>query len=81
MEFIGKCDECQRLWREYSAATNEHIKLESKLKLAALSRDDEAVIDLTPRVERAGERRLQAREAIRAHEKVAHTVADSAAAE
>ncbi len=80
MKFIGDCAECQRLWREYSAATTEHIKLEGKLAIAAIARDDESVIRLAPEVECAALTRLAARDAIKAHEHGAHPSAEGASA-
>jgi hypothetical protein len=76
---ITDCAECQRLWHEYSAATAEHIKLDNKLSLAALSRDTDAVSRLTPEVETAVVTRSMARRAIEIHEMDAHA-ADAATA-
>jgi hypothetical protein len=76
-----KCDECQRLWQEYSRATTDHIRLDSKLRLAALSYDQEGILVLTRQVEGAEEQREWAREAIRKHEATHETthVEDAAA--
>jgi hypothetical protein len=79
MKFISKCDECARLWREYSMSTTEHIKLESKLQVAALSGDTENLPELSLMVEQAGEKRVGDREAIRQHEQAAHPQQSQAA--
>jgi hypothetical protein len=73
------CYECQRLWQEYARATTDHIRLDSKLRVAALSRDQDAILTLTHQVESAEERREWAREAIRKHEATPHATADAAA--
>jgi hypothetical protein len=69
MKFIADCAECKRLWRELAAATTEHIKLESKLSVAAIAHQAEAIIALTPSLEPAAIRRSAARESIWAHER------------
>ena len=35
LKYIADCADCQRVWHAYSAATTEHIRLESKLQIAA----------------------------------------------
>jgi hypothetical protein len=50
----------------------EHVKLDSKLKIAALTRETEAVAELTIATESASIARTAAREAIRHHEESAH---------
>ena len=62
------CEECSRLWREFAAATTEHIRLENKLQLAALQCDLDGIAILTPQVEAAAEKRQSLREGIRWHE-------------
>jgi hypothetical protein len=62
------CQECQRLWREYAAATTAHISAENKLRRAAVGRDIDAIAALTPHEEVASQKRAAAREAIRQHE-------------
>jgi hypothetical protein len=81
MNFIKDCVTCQRLWREYSAATAEHIKLEGKLKIAALSRETGHVSELTVFVEKAAAERVAARRAIAEHQWATHEAGDAAAAE
>jgi hypothetical protein len=56
------------LWQEYARATTDHIRLDSKLRLAALSHDQAAIVVLTHEVESAEEQREWTREAIRKHE-------------
>ncbi len=64
------CAECERLWEEYSAATFEHVNIDSRMKMAelrqeltvALSREDHAA---TQKLESA-QRRLREHEATHA---------------
>jgi hypothetical protein len=72
------CEECHRFWQEYASATTEHIRLDSKLRLAALSHEHELIPSLTQEVETAGALRESTREAIRKHEA---THAEDAAAD
>ena len=72
------CEDCQRLWREYALGTTEHIRLDSKLRLAALEHDEEKIRTLTPEVERAEETRYTLRRAIREHDVKTHMEAASA---
>jgi hypothetical protein len=72
LQFRPDCAHCHRLRLEYYRATTEHIKLEGKLKLAALEHDDETVAVLAPEVEQAAAKRSVARQAIKDHEAVAH---------
>jgi hypothetical protein len=68
------CEECQRLWREYAVATTNHIRLDSKLRLAALERDLEGIRMLTIEVETAERERAASRDVLRRHEAEAHSV-------
>ncbi len=64
------CPECQRLWREYAAATTTHIGLENKLRVlptGSVTRDS-----LTAEIAKAATVREQARQAIHQHEATAH---------
>ena len=56
------------MWREYTAAANEHVRLANKLQLAALNCDFEAMAILTLEMESAIEKRQASRETIRNHE-------------
>jgi len=71
--FIQDCVECISLRREYSRATTAHIALEGKLRIAALAHDRERVDTLSPQVESAAVSRAAAREAMKAHEQIAHS--------
>jgi hypothetical protein len=62
------CEECRRLWREYTLATTDHVRLGNNLQWAAFKCDREAIPILTPQVESAAEKRHSSREAIRGHE-------------
>jgi len=62
------CEECDRLWREYASATVEHVRLESKLRLAALCHEDEKIEALTLDAEQAGITRRGWLDSIRKHE-------------
>ena len=65
---LAGCEECSRLWREYTVATLEHVRLANKFQLAALSCDTEAIATLALQVESAIEKRHASREAMRGHE-------------
>jgi hypothetical protein len=73
------CTECQRLWREYAAATNTHVELESKLRLASMERDSKSGKELARQIAAAGTVRDKARQAIQQHETDAHAGAADAA--
>lgn len=62
------CEECTRLWLEYAAATTEHIRLDSKFRLAVLERNVGSITLLKPQVESAERLRNELRVAIRKHE-------------
>jgi hypothetical protein len=68
MNFIKRCAECQRLWREYSIATARHITLEDELQLAGAAR----LTELKVQVESAAQHRSQAWQALSRHKKEAH---------
>ncbi len=80
MGLVEGCAECERLWREYSAATTEHIRLEGKLDVARLSHDDESVRSIAPSVAEAGSTRMTARAAFQAHQRDVHAAAGAAEA-
>jgi hypothetical protein len=77
---MDDCAECIRLWREYAAATKEHIALEGKLRIAEIARDSARVTALSPQVEGAGVKRTAARNGIKAHEEDAHPSSGAAEA-
>ena len=62
------CSECTRLWSEYALATRHFLKLEGRLQIADLSRDETTVSELTPLVLRASDERSDRRRQIEAHE-------------
>ena len=66
------CVECRRLWREYSAVARELVRLDSKLKAAALIPDRVAMEELTHQLESATAMRTQLREEIDEHEARTH---------
>src|SRR5437868_1749506 len=67
------CPECQGLWQEHASATREHIRLNSKLQVAALSHDDPAAIQvLNQQVEGTKAQRERTRAAMRKHEATTH---------
>jgi hypothetical protein len=68
MTWVAGCEECRGLWREYVDATTEHIRLGSKLQLAEMGSETEAIGILTPQLKSAAEKRQLSREAIRGHE-------------
>jgi hypothetical protein len=64
------CPECQRLWREYAAATNTHIALENKLR--TLEQGSSQAEALMREVSAAAIVRENARQAIQKHEASLH---------
>ena len=64
------CSECQRLWREYAAATTTHVGLESKLR--SLEQDSAAAQALADDVSTAANVRETSRRAIHQHEADLH---------
>ena len=66
------CEECARLWKEYARATTAHLRVDSKLRVAALAHDSQQIIALTPELEAAESSRTLLREAIHEHERLAH---------
>ena len=72
------CPECTRLWSEYALATRHYLKLEGRLQIADLSRDEKTVAELTPLVQRAAVERTDLRRQIEAHEPVGRAEAATA---
>jgi len=72
------CPECTRLWSEYALATRHYLKLEGRLQIADLSRDEKTVAELTPLVQRAAVERTDLRHQIEAHEPVGRAEAATA---
>lgn len=66
------CPECQRLWHEYAVAIRTHIRLEYKLRGAAMEGDPEQIQAIPEDADRADLARANLREAIRNHEEKAH---------
>ena len=62
------CPECNRLWREYGFATNEDIKLNGQVKIAALQHDPELSKKLAPVSDAATHERESLRQQIKEHE-------------
>jgi len=63
------CQECARLWSEYALATRHYLKLEGRLQIAGISRDQKSVQELTPMVQAAFDGRAEARRQIEEHER------------
>jgi hypothetical protein len=66
------CPECQRLWREYAAATTTHVDLEGKFRLTAPEPDSKSAGELSSRIASAATLRENTRRAIHQHETEAH---------
>jgi hypothetical protein len=64
----NNCQECARLWSEYALATRHFLKLEGRLQIADISRDQKSVQELSPMVEAAFAGRADARRQIEEHE-------------
>jgi hypothetical protein len=60
------CAECEQLWQEYSAATFEHIKIDSRMKMAELVQDGTA--ELGRAHDEATQNRAAAQRRIKEHE-------------
>jgi hypothetical protein len=67
-----KCETCAQMWRLYAAATFEHIGVNTKLRLASRSLDQEAIDILKLKVAAAAALRATVRDAIRKHESETH---------
>jgi hypothetical protein len=78
MQHVTGCETCAALWKAYSQATMEHVQISSKLQLAAIEHDSEALKTLEPLAQTAEQMRKDARQAIVAHEAVAHPEESSA---
>jgi hypothetical protein len=72
-----ECPDCQRLWREYAAATTEHVVLEKKLR--SLEQGSGVSGGLKRDVAAAATVREMARQAIHQHEADIHGDAAEAA--
>ena len=68
------CPTCTLLWRDYAAATHAHIGIESKLDLARLKYDHEAIQRLLPAAQSAADLRRGLRQQIGVHEREAHPI-------
>ena len=62
------CKECTRLWSEYALATRHYLKIEGKLQIADISRDERTVCELKPLVQQAALERADLRRQIEEHE-------------
>jgi hypothetical protein len=62
------CAECNRLWREYALATNEDIRLDGQMKLAALQHDHGLSEQLALASDAATQQRKSLRQQIKEHE-------------
>jgi hypothetical protein len=60
------------MWREYTAATFDHIERKTKLKLSAWSFDEAAIATLRREVKIAATQRAATQDALRKHEYEAH---------
>lgn len=74
------CHECTRLWNEYALATRHYLKVEGKLQMANVSRDERAVEELSPAFHSAAVERARLRKEIEAHESEVRERADAAPA-
>jgi hypothetical protein len=63
------CQECTRLWNEYALATRHYLKVEGRLQMANISRDESAVEELAPVFRSAAAERARLRKEIEAHER------------
>lgn len=70
----GACFACDAMWREYSHALAEHLKLQLDLYMATTRRDRQRESTLNQSLIAAIGRRDAAREAISRHEDKEHEV-------
>ncbi len=68
-----KCKTCIDLWREYAVATHTHIDIESKLEIARLKHDPQAIQMLLIEAQAAADRRTQYRRELSDHDRAAHS--------
>jgi hypothetical protein len=62
------CNECTRLWSEYALATRHYLKIEGKMQIADISRDERTLGQLQPLVQQAALERAELRRQIDEHE-------------
>jgi hypothetical protein len=62
------CKECTRLWSEYALATRHYLKVEGKMQIADISRDERTLGELRPLVQQAAMERAELRRQIEEHE-------------
>jgi hypothetical protein len=74
------CKECTRLWSEYALATRHYLKIEGKMQIADISRDERTVCELQPLVQSAALERAELRRQIDEHEGASQTGASAAGA-
>jgi hypothetical protein len=72
------CPECERMWDEYETATRNAFLLDSKVEIANLQHDWEAVLRLQPDINNISERRRELRKQMLAHDAESHGQANSA---
>lgn len=78
-QMTNDCETCNVLWRDYAAATHAHIRVESKLDLARLRHDHEAIQRLLPEAQAAAGQRSALRSRIGEHERLCHSVPSACA--
>ena len=66
------CPECKRLWDAFAAASLEHVRHDSKLRIATISHDKGQIDALTPPAEAAETRKLELQQAIHHHDSQVH---------
>ena len=72
------CQLCTRLWSEYALATRHYLKIEGKLQIARISRDETTVAQLRPMLEEAATERLELRRLIVQHTSEPRSIAAEA---
>jgi hypothetical protein len=68
----NRCEECNRLWRDFAVALGEQICASVQVKRAALACDTARVAELRPISQAAAASRMHAGLAIHKHEAIAH---------
>jgi hypothetical protein len=66
------CDECDRLWREHSEVSQRSLRLEARLRRAALRQDHDVVQALAARLVSLMQEQNRTSEAFAQHQVQAH---------
>jgi hypothetical protein len=74
MNFVGECQECQRLAAEYESATMEWFRAQGQLRVAEFSREEASSNRIAAELSAISKRRDAIREAVNKHGLEMHAV-------